>query len=62
MTNKEKLQEFIDALKTGRCPFCGQKLEYYDGALGYEALKCTPCGLTSDYNGFHLEGLKNENK
>jgi hypothetical protein len=29
-------------------------MKYYDGALGYEAMKCR-CGLTVDHNGIHLE-------
>lgn len=24
---------------------CGGKLKYYDGALGYEAMKCLKCGF-----------------
>ena len=26
------------------CYRCGGKMKYYDGALGYEAMKCGKCG------------------
>lgn len=52
--NMEK-QKFMDSLKKQECPFCGKKLKYYDGALGYEAMLCDPCKLTIDHNGIHIE-------
>jgi hypothetical protein len=45
---------FKEALKRNECPFCKKEMKYYDGALGYEAMKCS-CGLTVDHNGIHLE-------
>lgn len=32
------------------CPQCGGLLYYYDGALGYEALKCRGCDYELDLN------------
>jgi hypothetical protein len=45
---------FKEALKKNTCPFCNKTLKYYDGCLGYEAMKCS-CGLTVDHTGIHLE-------
>lgn len=50
-----KLVEFKRDMKNGRCPFCKSKLEYYDGALGYEAMVCKKCKFSADHTGFHLE-------
>ena len=47
-------QETIELLKKNLCIFCKTPLKYYDGCLGYEAMKCS-CGLTVDHNGIHLE-------
>jgi len=48
-------EEFESWLKKNKCPFCGRDLKYYDGALGYDALKCYPCKFTIDHSGMHLE-------
>lgn len=47
---------FMTDIKKNICPFCGQNLRYYDGALGYEAMRCFDCGVTVDNNGIHIEG------
>ena len=52
MINKK---EFEDKLNLNICPFCDQKLNFYDGFCGYEALKCFDCHLTVDNQGIHLE-------
>ena len=52
------LVKFKTALKNNKCPFCGNTLKFYDGALGYEALRCEPCNLSIDNNGIHLEDRK----
>jgi hypothetical protein len=48
-------KEFNEALTAGKCPFCGLKFTYYDGALGYEALKCEPCRVTYDDYGLNVD-------
>lgn len=52
------LDKFKGDLKNGLCPFCGKKLQYYDGCLGYEALRCYDCDFATDHNGMHLEKLR----
>ena len=47
--------KFKALLSKNCCPFCENKMEFYDGCLGYEALKCKECKLTVDFNGIHLE-------
>lgn len=33
------------------CPECGNpNAKYYDGALGYEAVRCTKCNTETDLN------------
>lgn len=32
------------------CPKCNGKLYYYDGCLGYEALRCRSCDYELDLN------------
>ena len=49
----EKFKKYIEK---SICPFCKKELQYYDGALGYEAMKCHSCHLTVDQSGIHLEG------
>ena len=48
------IKEFKEVLSKNMCPFCKKTLKYYDGCLGYEAMKCS-CGLVSDHTGIHLE-------
>ena len=51
-------KEFEKLVSESLCPFCKSKLEYYDGALGYEAMKCSDkknCGFICDHNGYHIE-------
>jgi len=50
-----RLNEFKDSIRKGNCPFCGKKLEYYHGVLGYEAYKCYGCKFTIDNSGMHLD-------
>jgi len=50
-----KLQQFKECLSHNICPFCDQKMKYYDGALGYEAMRCYGCNFIVDHNGMHLE-------
>lgn len=40
-----------------RCE-CGGKLKYYDGALGYEAMRCLTCGY--DWNAPNSEQHKQQ--
>lgn len=47
----ETIQQFKQNLKENKCPFCKIPLKYYDGCLGYEALKCS-CGFYTDIQGF----------
>ena len=54
-TNK---QEFQDSIKAGLCPFCNKQLKYYDGALGYDAMRCYDCNFSLDYSGMHFEDLQ----
>ena len=36
------------------CKLCGnEKLRYYGGALGYEAMVCDKCGAYHDHYGVH---------
>jgi hypothetical protein len=51
LANKKEFQEL---LKNGLCPFCGDKLSYYDGALGYESQRCLKCAFECDLNGMHF--------
>jgi len=43
-------------IKSFNCLVCGNKnpnkTQFYDGALGYEAIICTDCGAFSDHLGF----------
>jgi DNA-directed RNA polymerase subunit M/transcription elongation factor TFIIS len=32
------------------CPNCNTELKYYNGCLGYEALRCYECGYELDLN------------
>ncbi len=51
-------KEFEKKMADNLCPFCGNKLEYYDGAIGYEAMKCPDkkvCGFVTDHSGHHIE-------
>ncbi len=55
------VKEFKQALALGNCPFCGEKLEFYDGALGFESLRCYPCGFEVTNDGMNfMEGMNNE--
>ena len=49
------LKEFNSNIKNGNCPFCGKKLKWYDGSLGYEAYRCYGCKLAIDLSGIHLD-------
>ena len=48
------LKQFKKRLENNICPFCKEKLKYYDGALGYEAYKCKDCDLTINHNGLYF--------
>lgn len=48
------LKEFKDNFRKGICLFCGKKLKWYDGSLGYEAYRCYGCNLTLDHSGLHM--------
>ena len=53
--------QFEERVKNGKCPFCEKKLKYYDGCLGYEAMKCEDdinCGFVVDNEGYHIERTK----
>jgi hypothetical protein len=45
--------EFIKRVQSGKCPFCGEALKFYEGCLGYEAMRCVPCGFHSTGTGVH---------
>lgn len=47
--------DFKNKLKNNKCPFCEQFLIFYDGILGYEALKCDKCKMFIDNNGLSFE-------
>lgn len=51
---------FKKSIEEEICPFCGNKLCFYDGALGYEAMKCKTegCGFYTDYQGMGFEDDK----
>ena len=49
------LRGFKANLRKEICPFCGKKLKWYDGSLGYEAYRCYGCKFTSDHSGLHLD-------
>ena len=49
------IKEFKKLLASNKCPFCEKKLKYYDGALGYEALKCYSSKIDIGHNGLHWE-------
>ena len=49
------IKEFKKLLASNKCPFCKGELKYYDGALGYEALKCYSCKIDIDHNGLHWD-------
>jgi len=49
------IKEFKSNIQKNICPFCGQKLKYYDGCAGYEAYWCYDCKFIIDHNGMHLE-------
>jgi hypothetical protein len=46
---------FKNNIKNGLCPFCRERMVYYDGALGYEACRCYSCKLSIDNSGIHLD-------
>jgi len=48
-------EDFEQSIAENRCPFCGKAFKYYDGALGYEALKCEDCKVSVDVDGIHLD-------
>ena len=56
------LQKFKDNIRNGNCPFCGEKLKWYDGCLGYEANRCYGCNFTIDHFGMHLNDLPGKRK
>lgn len=41
-------------IKAHYCPLCFGKWKFYDGALGYESLKCEQCGF--DINDIKIRG------
>lgn len=45
------VEDFKQSLSKRICPFCKKRLKYYDGALGYEAMRCYDCGFEIDNNG-----------
>ena len=51
------LNTFKKLLVEGICPFCHNKLTFYNGSLGYEAMRCYDCNFSLDRNGFHLDDL-----
>ena len=55
------LQQFKKDLEANTCPFCKKKLKFYDGSLGYEALRCYDCNLSIDHTGIHLDKLSEVN-
>jgi hypothetical protein len=48
------IKKFKEQLSKNQCPFCDKELKYYDGCLGYEAMKCS-CGFFIDNNGMHFD-------
>ena len=51
------INEFKNNIKTGICPFCGEKLKWYDGLLGYEANRCYKCKFAIDHFGIHFDDI-----
>ena len=49
------VKEFLAKLKENKCPFCEKALTYYDGAIGYSAMRCEACGVYCDHAGTHVE-------
>ena len=45
------LTAFRTALAHSVCPFCGGRLRFYDGALGYSSQVCDGCPLEVGQNG-----------
>jgi hypothetical protein len=54
--------EFKKDLENGVCPFCKKKMKFYDGSLGYEALKCYKCKFTVDNTGINFEEVTEPKK
>ena len=46
---------FRASLQRNECPFCDDKLTYYDGALGYEAYLCDKCKFRLDHSGMTFD-------
>lgn len=53
------IKSFKGDIAEGYCPFCRIKFSFYEGLLGYEALKCKTCGFVVDNTGYHFEELVN---
>ena len=49
------IKEFKDNIKHGTCPFCGKKLKWYDGSLGYGAYRCYICKFVINHFGMHFD-------
>ena len=54
------IEAFKDNVRKSKCPFCGKKLEWYDGGLGYEAYRCYSCKFTADHFGIHLDEAQSQ--
>jgi hypothetical protein len=48
------IKAFKEKLRNNQCPFCGKKLEYYHGMLGYEALRCYSCNVELNRDGLNF--------
>lgn len=44
-------EHFKSDLKSGVCPFCKTHMMHYDGALGYESMRCYDCGVEVNASG-----------
>jgi tRNA(Ile2) C34 agmatinyltransferase TiaS len=57
MVENKRIKKFKSDIRNCICPFCGKKLKYYDGALGYEAYRCYNCNLSLDHFGIQIDDL-----
>ena len=57
-TNLLLKREEVTQNKVCQLKGCNGKLEYYDGALGYEALVCNKCGAHYTHNAIYPNTIK----
>lgn len=53
-------KQFKKLLAENKCPFCEEKLDYYNGTLGYESWNCPNKHMMADINGMRINTHKED--